>query len=100
MGLTRTRRKKESNMGKNVQKKSIFYIVLLAVLLTFTLAVAVACSRSYTLSFETGGGTIIAPINAKAGEVIETPENPTLDGHIFEGWYLTEDFFRRSCRIA
>lgn len=79
-------------MGKNIQKKSIFYIVLLAVLLTFTLAVAVACSRSYTLTFETGGGTIIAPINAKAGEVIETPENPTLDGHIFEGWYLTEDF--------
>ena len=42
--------------------------------------------KEYTITFDTVGGTTIAPITGKFGSAITTPENPTRDGFTFDGW--------------
>lgn len=79
-------------MRNNFRKSRLLKTFLLLVVLAFALSVAVACEKTYTLTFSTGSGTSVAPITAKEGETIQPPSDPVLAGHIFEGWYLTEDF--------
>ena len=66
----------------------------LTVLLALAMLVFAACEtgKTYTLTFETGNGSAVSPIKAKAGDKIDLPDEPTLDGHRFDGWYLSEDF--------
>ena len=49
-----------------------------------------------TISFETAGGTPVAPLTQAAASPVEAPVEPTLMGHAFKGWYrdadLTEPF--------
>ena len=43
----------------------------------------------YEVTFETNGGSEIAPINVVEGEAATLPStNPTKGGHAFDGWYL------------
>ncbi len=48
-------------------------------------------STQYTITFVTGDGSAVAPITAKAGEVITPPQDPTLAGYDFIGWFETAD---------
>ncbi len=52
---------------------------------------APAPAATYTVSFETNGGSAVADITAEAGSTIEKPEDPTRDGFTFAGWYTDED---------
>lgn len=43
---------------------------------------------TYTFTFNTNGGTSIAPLTKEEGSVIDlTKYNPTREGYTFEGWY-------------
>jgi uncharacterized repeat protein (TIGR02543 family) len=44
--------------------------------------------NTYTLSFETNGGTLLEDITLSFGSAIDLPNNPTKEGHTFQGWYL------------
>ena len=81
-------------MAKNFKKKRLFTVAALTVLLALAMLVFAACEtgKTYTLTFETGNGSAVSPIKAKAGDKIQLPDEPTLDGHRFDGWYLSEDF--------
>ena len=81
-------------MAKNFRKKRLFTVAALTVLLALAMLVFAACEtgKTYTLTFETGNGSAVSPIKAKAGDKIDLPDEPTLDGHRFDGWYLSEDF--------
>ena len=81
-------------MAKNFMKKRLFPVAALTVLLALAMLVFAACEtgKTYTLTFETGNGSAVSPIKAKAGDKIDLPDEPTLDGHRFDGWYLSEDF--------
>ncbi len=50
----------------------------------------------WTISFVSNGGSEIAPLKLKDGEVATKPANPTREGYIFEDWfvdtYLTVSF--------
>ena len=41
----------------------------------------------YTITFETNGGTAIAPIADVYGTAVVAPADPTKEGHEFAGWY-------------
>jgi len=41
-----------------------------------------------TVTFDSAGGTSVAPQTVERGSMAEMPENPTRDGFIFEGWML------------
>lgn len=81
-------------MAKNFKKKRLFTVAALTVLLALAMLVFASCEtgKTYTLTFETGNGSAVSPIKAKAGDKIQLPDEPTLDGHRFDGWYLSEDF--------
>ena len=78
-----------------MKRLKISLIVLLSAIfaLAFCLFVA-ACNdtNTYTLTFVTNGGTHISPITTKEGAKITPPSDPELEGCVFAGWYLNENF--------
>jgi len=41
----------------------------------------------FTITFDSKGGTDVAPQNQMYGELLEVPEDPTREGYEFSGWY-------------
>ena len=59
-------------------------IILLLLLQCLTLT---GCKeKTYTVTFDTAGGTTISPITLKEGETIENVTEPTKDGYLFVNW--------------
>ncbi|MBR2785379.1 MAG: InlB B-repeat-containing protein, partial [Clostridia bacterium] len=48
-------------------------------------------ANTYTISFNTNGGSEISPISGVYGEEVEAPENPAKEGYRFAGWYSDSD---------
>lgn len=44
--------------------------------------------KTFTITFETNGGTSISPITFNEDDTVLIPNTPTKVGHIFDGWYL------------
>ncbi len=44
--------------------------------------------NSYTISFDSKGGTPVKSITLNYGEKVSEPATPTKEGHSFDGWYL------------
>jgi len=42
----------------------------------------------FTITFDSKGGTDVAPQNQMYGELLEVPEEPTREGYEFSGWYI------------
>ncbi len=85
---------------KNPARKTWFAALGIFMLLLAALFVA-ACTgtQTYTMTFETNGGTQIAPITAEAGARIDPPADPEKEGAVFDGWYLASDFSGESVEI-
>ena len=43
--------------------------------------------KSYTVSFNTGGGSKVASQTVKTGTSVKKPADPTRKGYVFAGWY-------------
>ena len=43
-------------------------------------------ANSYTITFDSAGGTAVAPVSATYGARVDAPADPTRDGHVFAGW--------------
>ncbi|WP_341279372.1 InlB B-repeat-containing protein [Paenibacillus sp. FSL H8-0537] len=43
--------------------------------------------KSYTVSFDSNGGTSLPNQTVEEGAVVMAPENPTQEGYVFDGWY-------------
>ncbi len=54
-----------------------------------------ATENTYTVTFETNGGSEIAPVEVKEGNTLSIPENPTKENYEFDGWYLDEELTER-----
>jgi len=48
--------------------------------------------RSYTVSFDSKGGSTVADIQVNEGAKAIAPDAPTLADHVFSGWYRDEAF--------
>lgn len=46
----------------------------------------------YTVSFDSNGGTEVAPVQLKKGDAFELPAPPQREGYVFGGWYTGNDF--------
>ncbi|MCG8482977.1 MAG: NEAT domain-containing protein, partial [Clostridia bacterium] len=47
-------------------------------------------NAEYTVTFDSDGGTDVAPIKAKWNETINEPEPPQKNNRVFDGWYNGE----------
>ena len=43
--------------------------------------------QTYTVAFDTNGGSAVAPVTVDAGSTATKPADPTKSGHNFGGWY-------------
>ncbi len=81
--------------------------IIWSLLLALSLLLVVACSKTkedvkeqvtggstktYTVSFETDGGTTLSAITVEEGKTITEPSAPTKTGFTFEGWYKEAGF--------
>lgn len=78
--------------------KKKFLLALCSALLAGALCAAGGCGsegdavvNTYTIAFETNGGSSVAEIEAEAGDEITVPADPTKDGYKFVGWYESAD---------
>ncbi|MDE5562953.1 MAG: leucine-rich repeat protein [Clostridiales bacterium] len=77
-------------------RKPILVTIILA-LVAAMMMFAVACggddaAKTYTMRFETYGGTEIEPITAVGGSMIFAPNDPEKAGSTFAGWYTDSNF--------
>ena len=81
-------------MAKNFKKKRLFTVAALTVLLALAMLVFASCEtgKTYTLTFETGNGSAVSPIKAKAGDKIQLPDEPTLDGTVYTASYDSDSW--------
>ena len=50
---------------------------------------------TYTVKFETNGGSIIKSQILNKNDVVTEPSEPTKDGYIFDGWYTDENLTKK-----
>ncbi len=76
---------------KTLKKTLLLLCSLFALVLS--LAIAGCGSKAPKITFETGEGTQIPPIEADAGTDITDllPNEPVREGYYFEGWYLDKE---------
>lgn len=43
--------------------------------------------NAYTVSFDTGAGSAVAPVTVEHGDTVTAPTEPTRDGHAFTEWF-------------
>jgi len=51
---------------------------------------AIFTKNTYTISFNTNGGSAIANISSLYGEEITKPASPTKEGYTFKGWFTSQ----------
>ena len=85
------------------KKRIIVVLALLTMALVLSCAF-VACNKvgtqdakknEFTITFDTQGGSEVKPITIAEGATITLPRNPTKEGYIFDGWYLSDEFIEK-----
>lgn len=49
-------------------------------------------AESYTVTYETNGGSAVSPVKVMNGRTVNKPADPELSGHVFLGWYADAQF--------
>ena len=62
---------------------ALLLAIVLAIVLTIGLA---ACTKTYTITFDSDGGSAVGSITVKGKESPSAPSAPTKEGHTFEKW--------------
>lgn len=98
--------KMRADTGEIIMRK-LNKLILLFVIIVLVAMAFVACDIfkgsqdgnkdgvTFTITFDTQGGSEVKPLVLKEGETINLPNNPTKDGYIFEGWYLSDEFIEK-----
>lgn len=62
--------------------------IIVAGIIAIVLCILFAVRHSgYTITFDSRGGTDVAPQELQYGDTIQEPEAPTREGYSFDGWY-------------
>ena len=48
--------------------------------------------QTYTVTFETSGGSAVGPVTVDAGSTVTKPADPTKSGYTFGGWYTENTY--------
>jgi len=62
-------------------------ISLVLIIITLMLSLAGCRDKEYTVTFDTDGGEVIAPLTVTAGESVSAMPTPEKEGYAFLGWF-------------
>jgi len=71
--------------------KNFLKIVMLVFFISLFLTACTTPTPSYTVTFNTNGGTTVASVKVVKGETVDEPEAPERTGYTFDGWYIDDD---------
>lgn len=93
------------NKLKEILKNKKLLLLIGGVLLAIIAAVVFLFffrkkEKTYTITFDTDGGSAIEQVVVKEGESVELPKEPTKEGFKFNGWLLDGQPFAPSTKIV
>ena len=50
-------------------------------------------AETFTIKFDSDGGTTISSLTVKKGDKIERPDDPKKEGYSFDGWFLNDEIY-------
>ena len=56
--------------------------------------------KTYSVTFDTAGGSAIPSLTVKEGETITKPNDPTKEGYTFIGWYYNDTLYNFSTEVT
>ena len=80
------------------QKQRIFSILAILTMAVILTCIFASCNKvdaqekTFTITFDSMGGSNVPSITIKDGETFVMPANPTKSGYIFAGWYLDASY--------
>lgn len=72
----------------NISVKTLDRIIVGCIAVIVILVALDLRNPGFTITFDSKGGTDVAPQNQMYGELLDVPEDPTREGYEFSGWYL------------
>ena len=72
----------------NISVRALDYIIVACIAVVIILVALDLRNPGFTITFDSKGGTDVAPQNQMYGELLEVPEEPTREGYEFTGWYV------------
>ena len=72
----------------NISVKTLDRIIVACIAVIVILVALDLRNPGFAITFDSRGGTDVAPQNQMYGELLEVPEDPTREGYEFSGWYL------------
>ena len=76
----------KSNEKKKAKSGKKIMIIIILLLLFGVLFLMIERNKTYTITFDTNGGSLITNIEIKNNEVIKLPDNPDKEGFKFAYW--------------
>lgn len=70
--------------------------IMIAVISLLLVLMMVSCEeeiKSYTVNFDLNGGGSIPSVTVLRGKSIQSPEDPSMEGMKFCGWYLNDNLY-------
>ena len=71
-----------------ISVKTLDIIIIACIVVILAVVALDLRNPGFTITFDSRGGTDVAPQNQMYGELLEVPEEPTREGYEFTGWYI------------
>ena len=71
-----------------ISVKALDFIIVACIAVIIIVAALDMRNPGFTITFDSKGGSDVAPQNQMYGELLSVPEDPTREGYEFTGWYL------------
>ena len=73
-----------------ISVKALDIIIVTCIAVIVILVALDLRNPGFTITFDSKGGTDVAPQNQMYGELLDIPEDPTREGYVFTGWYIDQ----------
>lgn len=81
-------------------KKSSAFIIAGVLVLFIIVIILLLVNKSYTVTFDSNGGSLVKAVEVKKRDKVDKPSDPTRDGYQFGGWYLDDELFDFDTKIT
>lgn len=81
-------------------KKNILNKITLALTIVLAIVVLTACSKKFTVTFNSNGGSSVQSVEVKKGKTVEKPVDPTREGFEFVEWTLDNASYDFSSKVT